>query len=59
MAGNGPNSSERNIAVDTLMKTNRDASVVPDYSIIKYVEDLRKRIGMSASSDENLIKQDE
>jgi hypothetical protein len=44
VAGDGPNSNERNIAVDALMKTNRDASVLYDASILRFVNELRKRV---------------
>lgn len=51
MAGNGPDSNERNIALDILMKTNRDASIIYDDSILKYVKDLRQRMGMKPFTD--------
>lgn len=58
MTGNGPINDEKQLAINTLIKTNQAASVVYDNSILKYVKDLRDRMGMDPSSGANLMKKD-
>ena len=49
VAGNVPDNDERDVIVNHYVKSNRDASVLYDGTILRFVKDLRQRMGMSPS----------
>jgi hypothetical protein len=51
MAGSKLGSNERDALVEHFMKSNQDASVLYNDSILRFVKELRKRMGMSHSQE--------